>query len=105
MLATAELCGQVYLCMKRQWFMLALQELPHRDGAAASLSLLLRSWCSAVRQSWLGRQPMVSGANWRACVPACLRVCVPACLRVRVSAWLGQACVHAWADVEKILFY
>ena len=83
--------------MNRQWFMLALQELPHRDGAAASLSLLLRSWCSAVRQSWLGRQPMVSGANWRACVPACLRV--------RVSAWLGQAFVHAWAGVEKILFY
>ncbi|MCK0534392.1 MULTISPECIES: hypothetical protein [unclassified Anaerobiospirillum] len=83
--------------MKRQWFMLALQELPHRDGAAASLSLLLRSLCSAVRQSWLGRQPMVSGANWRACVPACLRVCVPACL--------GQAFVHAWAGVEKILFY
>ena len=75
--------------MNRQWFMLALQELPHRDGAAASLSLLLRSWCSAVRQSWLGRQPMVSGANWRACVPACLE----------------QSFVHAWADVEKILFY
>ena len=89
MLATPELWGQVYLCMKRQWFMLALQELPHRDGAAASLSLLLRSWCSAARQSWLGRQQMLSGSDWRACVPACLE----------------QSFVHAWAGVEKILFY
>ena len=46
-------------------------------------------------------------------VPACLRVCVSACLRVRVyacprvcvPACLEQAFVHAWAGVEKILFY
>ena len=80
--------------MKRQWFMLALQELPHRDGAAASLSLCYAA--CAVRCA----SHVWSVSQWLAA-----RTGVPACLRARVPAWLGQAFVHAWADVEKILFY
>lgn len=76
MLATPELWGQVYLCMKRQWFMLALQELPHRDGAAASLSLCYAA--CAVRCASHGW----AVSQWLAARPACPRVCVPACPRV-----------------------
>lgn len=89
--------------MNRQWFMLALQELPHRDDAAASLSLLLRSWCSAVRQSWLGRQQMLSGANWRARVPACLRARVPACPRARVSGAGVRTCLGGCGENSVLL--
>ncbi len=88
---------------------MALQHHYRFCYAAGAVRCASHGW--AVSQ-WLAARTGVP-ACLRVCVPACLRVCVPACLRACVSAcprvcvpaWLGQAFVHAWADVEKILFY